>query len=200
MTYETSPIFRRMTLAFLHIEQETSSADGKPGFPPAVGLAVSACESAWWAAQTGKNNYFGITRPPAFAGDPASAWCLTMECVTPAQLAGFRSDERSTAVPIGINRYRMYRWFASYPTLEAAVHAYVHLLIDASRYNPAWTAFHEGGGALRGDADKFLAAVCAAGYATGPAFKVEVQIEHQQNILRAVAAGRAELLANPLAA
>jgi hypothetical protein len=33
------------------------------GFPPAVGLAMSACESGWWASVTGANDYFGITRP-----------------------------------------------------------------------------------------------------------------------------------------
>ena len=43
-----------------------------------------------------------------------------------------------------------------------------------------------------GDADKFLQAVCAAGYATGPAFKVELAIEHQQNILHAVDMARSE--------
>ena len=197
MTYQTSPIMRRMTLAFLQVEAETAVAGPPvtPGFPPAIGLAVSACESAWWARETGKNNFFGITRPPAHPGDPLSAWCATTEVITAAQLNAFRPDERATAVQIGPNRYRMSRWFAAYPDLKAAVHAYVHLLIDASRYHPAWLGFQG-----NRDSDQFLKTVCAAGYATGPAFQVELQIAHQQNILQAVAAGRAELLGNPQAA
>lgn len=201
MTYETSPIMRRMTLAFLRIEGATQEAGGKPGFPPQIGLAVSACESAWWKGCTGANNYFGITRPPKFAGDPESAWCATSEYLpNPAQRARFRADEWATAKPIPGKPgwYSMHRWFASYASLEAAVGAYVHLLLDNTRYNPAWIGFHEG--AEHGNADEFLRAVCAAGYATGPAFQVEVQIAHQQNILHAVAAGRAELAANPNAA
>jgi flagellum-specific peptidoglycan hydrolase FlgJ len=81
----------------------------------------------------------------------------------------------------------MYRWFALYASLEAAVEAYVDLLIDSMRYHPAWVAYQKDG-----DADKFLQAVCAAGYATEPAFKVEIAIEHQQNILHAVEMARAE--------
>jgi flagellum-specific peptidoglycan hydrolase FlgJ len=180
-----------MTLAFLRIEAETAGG-GKPGFPPAIGLAVSACESGWWAKETGKNNYFGITRPPSAPGDPLSAWCSTTESITLAQLQGFRPDERATAVLIRPNWYRMNRWFAAYPDLTAAVHAYVHLLIDVARYHPAWVVFQ-----ANGDADQLLKGVCAAGYATGPALNTELQIEHQQNIQHAVAAGRAELAANP---
>ena len=201
MTYESSPLMRRMTLAFLRIEGATQEAGGKPGFPPAIGLAVSACESAWWRSETGKNNYFGITRAPQFPGDPESAFCATSEYLPqPGQLARFRADERDSAVAQAGKPgwYWMHRWFAVYPTLEAAVGAYVLLLIDSTRYHPAWIGYHEG--AERGDSDLFLKAVCAAGYATGPAFQVELQISHQQNILQAVASGRAELAANSHAA
>jgi hypothetical protein len=121
-----------------------------------------------------------------------SAWCATTENVTPGQLGAFRRDERETAVLIGPNKYSMHRWFAVYPNLMTAVSAYVHLLIDGTRYHPAWVAYHEGT-LNHGNADEFLRAVCAAGYATGPAFKVELEIEHQANIVAAVAAGRAEL-------
>jgi hypothetical protein len=76
---------------------------------------------------------------------------------------------------------------AVYPSLEAAVEAYVDLPIDSMRYRPAWLAYRKDG-----DADNFLAAVCAAAYATGPAFKVELEIEHQQNILHAVEMARNE--------
>jgi len=198
LTYETNPLMRRMTLAFLRVEAATAEP-GKPGFPPHIGLAVSACESAWWSAQTGANNYFGITRPPAFDGDPGSAWCATTENITGMQLLSFRADERATAKPIRPGWYSMHRWFAAYPDLKTAVQAYVHLLIDATLYHPAWVAFHNDR-AAHGNSDEFLRAVCAAGYATGPAYKVEIQIAHQQNIIHAVSAGRAELLANPAAA
>ena len=40
--------------------------------------------------------------------------------------------------------YSMYRWFAVYPSLEAAVEAYVDLLIKSTRYHPAWLALSEG--------------------------------------------------------
>jgi flagellum-specific peptidoglycan hydrolase FlgJ len=83
--------------------------------------------------------------------------------------------------------YSMCRWFAVYPSLEAAVAAYVDLLIESMRYRTAWLSYQKDG-----DADKFLQAVCAAGYATGPAFKVELEIRHQQNILHAVETARAE--------
>jgi len=156
-------------------------------YPPAFGLAMSACESGWWASVTGANNYFGITLPPAYPRDPQSAWCKTTEFTTPTGLTRFRDDERATAVLINPAKgeYSMYRWFAVYPSLEAAVEAYVDLLIDSMRYHPAWLAYQKDG-----DADKFLQAVCAAGYATGPAFKVELEIEHQQNIVHAVEMAR----------
>ena len=145
---------------------------------------MSACESGWWASVTGANNHFGITRPPAFPGDPQSAWCKTTEYTTPTGLTRFRDDERATAVLVNPAKgeYRMYRWFAVYPSMEAAVEAYVDLLIEAMRYHPAWD----------GDADKFLRAVCAAGSTTGAAFKVELAIAHQQNIIHAVEMARAE--------
>jgi hypothetical protein len=147
-----------MARAFVAIERRT--ATGTPpsrGFPPAVGLAMSACESGWWASVTGANNYFGITRPPAHSGDAQSAWCKTTEFTTPTGLARFRDDERATAVLIdpAKGEYGMFRWFAVYPSLEAAVEAYVDLLIDSMRYHPAWLAYQKDG-----DSDKFLQAVC----------------------------------------
>lgn len=116
------------------------------GFPPAVGLAMSACESGWWASVTGANNYFGITRPPSFLGDPQSAWCKTTEYTTPTGLTRFREDERATAVLINPAKgeYSMYRWFAVYPSLEAAVEAYIDLLIDSllpSEFFEFWRAW-----------------------------------------------------------
>jgi len=80
----------------------------------------------------------------------------------------------------------MYRWFAVYSSLEAAVEGYVDLLIESMLYHPAWLAYRKDA-----DADNFLAAVCAAGHATGPAFQVELEIEHHQNILHAVEMARA---------
>lgn len=190
LTWETSPLMQSMARAFVAIERST--ATGSPpacGFPPAVGLAMSACESGWWASVTGANNFFGITRPPSFPGDPQSAWCKTTEYTTSTGLTRFRDDERSTAelVNPAKGEYSMYRRFAVYASLEAAVEAYVDLLIEAMRYHPAWQAYQKDG-----DTDKFLQAVRAAGYATRPAFKVELEIEHQKNILHAVDMARAE--------
>ena len=154
--------------------------------PPEI---ISACESGWWSSVTGANNYFSITRPPSFPGDRQSAWCKTTEFTTPTGLTRLRDDERATAVLIdpAKGEYSMCRWFAVYPSLEAAVEAYVDLLIESMRYHAAWVAYQRDG-----DADKFLQAVCAAGYATGPAFKVELAIEHQQNVAHAVEIARRE--------
>ena len=91
----------------------------------AVGLAMSACESGWWASVTGANNYFGIIRPPSFPGYLQSAWSKTTEFTTPTGLTRFRTDERATAILINPAKgeYRMFRRFAVYPSLQAAVEA-----------------------------------------------------------------------------
>jgi hypothetical protein len=190
LTWETSPLMQSMARAFVAIERRT--ANGNPpshGFPSAVGLAMSACESGCRASVTGANNYFGIMRPPSFPGDTQSAWCETTEYTTPSGLTRFRDDERATAVLINTAKgeYSMYRWFAAYPSLEAAVAAYVNLLTDSTHYHPSWLAYQKDG-----DADKFLQATCATGYTTGPAFKVGIEIAPQQSILHAVDMARTE--------
>jgi hypothetical protein len=149
---------------------------------------MSACESGWWASVTDPNNYFGTTLPPAFPGDSQSAWCKTTEYTTPTSRLDFATTRKRR--PSSLIRKRvnsMYRWFVVYPLLEAAVEAYVDLLIESMRYFPARVSYQKDG-----DADKFMQAVCAAGYATGPAFKVELEIEHQQNTLYAVDMARSE--------
>ena len=181
---------RQMAVAFVAIERRT--ATGSPpsrGFPPAVGLAMSACESGWWASVTGANNYFGITRPPTFPGDPQSAWCKTTEFTTPTGLTRFRDDERATAVLINPAKgeYSMYRWFAVYPSLEAAVEAYVDLLIDPCAITPR-------GWLIRRTVTRTSFSRPSARRATlrGRRSKWNSKIAHQQNILHAVEMARAE--------
>jgi flagellum-specific peptidoglycan hydrolase FlgJ len=181
LTYENSPLMRQMTDAFLAVEANT-------GFPALVGLAMSACESAWWASTTGDFNYFGITRNPE---DGPAKLCPTHEDVTPAQLAVFRPDERATAIQgaalsDGRFRYSMSRWFASYANLEDALTHYVNFFIQSpARYKPAWNAYQQAH-----DADILLKAICEAGYATGGAENTELTIEHQSNIISAIASAR----------
>lgn len=186
MTYDTSPTFRQMALVFVKLQRLT-------GFPAIVALAVSACESGWWKAVTGDFNYWGITRPPDHDGDPHSKMCWTTERVP--NLSGFRLDEKATAMQMtdGVGKpipgwWKMRRWFASYPDLETSAHAYISLITDAMRYHPAWMAYQQ-----HHDPEKLLSDICDAGYATGPAKKVELEIMHQSNIKDAVARATAEL-------
>jgi flagellum-specific peptidoglycan hydrolase FlgJ len=153
-----------------------------------------ANESAWGANVSGKNNYFGITRSPE--SGPAKM-CPTTEYLTPAQLQAFRADERATAVPIagkpvspdGHRWYSMSRWFASYGTLQEACADYIALFTkSAQRYAPAWQQF-----LIDHDAEGLLKRLCEAGYATGAAKLVEVQILHQSNIVHAIEMARTEL-------
>lgn len=185
-TYETSPALRSITRAFVAIEKTTS-------FPPAVGLAMWACESGWGAKITGDNNYFGITRPPE--SGPAKM-CPTHEDITLAQLALFRADEQATVTskaPLSNGLYRVYmsRWFASYPSLTDACEEYVQLFTASpKRYRSAWGEYLQDH-----DADALLRHICEAGYATGPAEQVELTIAHQGNIVAAIAKARAEMAA-----
>lgn len=190
-TYESNPTFRAVARAFVHVEAKTN-------FPAAAGLAMGACESAWFTRLTGDWNYWGITRYPE-AG-PAKL-CDTHEDLLPTQLASFRWDERATAVfvaPLGNGkiRYAMKRWFASYGSLEESVQAYVEFFTQSpKRYRAAW-------GQYLADREQFpqtaatslLKAICEAGYATGDAETVELEIMSQANILHAVEMARQELL------
>jgi len=193
MTYENSPIMRRMTLAFLRVEAAIF-------FPAAVGLAMSACESGWWKSVTGDFNYWGKTRAPEQG--PAK-FCPTSEHCTKAELRRFRADELATMKPKledipddGQKHWvTMSRWFASYASLEESLQDFVALITGGhNRYATAWQQYLKDR-----NADGLLTRVCDAGYATGDAKTVELQILHQANIIHAVAAGRDELLANPAA-
>jgi len=181
LTYQNSPLMKQMADAFVKVEAET-------GFPSVVGLAMSACESAWWESTTGDFNYFGITRNPE---DGPAKFCWTHEDVTPAQLIGFRPDEKATAIQGaslsgGKFRYRMRRWFASYASPEEALTHYVNLFIESpARYKAAWQAYEQ-----NHDADALLKAICAAGYATCGAEATELAIAHQANVTTAIASAR----------
>jgi hypothetical protein len=183
---------RQMALAFVRVEASTE-------FPAAVGLAMSACESSWWKAATGDFNFWGTTRNPESG---TAKFCATSEYVTATELATFRPDERATAVPHDVpadgqkHWLKISRWFASYSSLEESIHDFVSLITKSPhRYTAAWQQYLQDR-----DADALLAHICDAGYATGPAKGVELSILHQQNIIHAVAAARAELATSPQAA
>ncbi len=185
LNYETSPALRSIARAFVALEQTTY-------FPPAVGLAMWACESGWGTKITGDNNYFGITRAPEIG--PAKL-CATHEDISLAQLANFRADEQATVTskaPLSNGLYRVYmsRWFASYPSLTDACAEYIKLFTASpKRYKAAWQQFLQDR-----DADSLLKHICEAGYATGPAEDVELHIEHQGNIIDAVAKARKDMV------
>ncbi len=185
-TYENSPLMKEMAQAAVSVEKAT-------GFPAAVTLAMSANESAWWTKETGTYNYWGITRNPE-AG-PAK-FCATHEDVTAAQLAGFRPDERATAVKVadlgnGRCRYKMSRWFASYRNLEESLTAYTEFFTKSPRrYAGAWSQYLQDK-----NPEALLKNICEAGYATGNAEVVEVAIEGQSNIRDAVEHAELDLAA-----
>lgn len=188
MTYETSPIFRSFARAFVTLEKTTR-------FPAVVALAITAVESGgvsgWFSNPITPFNFWGVTRPPE---DGPALMALTHEDITEAQLAGFRPDERATAVKVkdlggGRFRYSMRRWFADYPTLEAGCLAFIEFFTASpKRYTPAWEQY-----LLDRNTDAFLMNIGKAGYATGPASQVELTIAHQQNLQHAVAQAREEL-------
>ena len=52
----------------------------------------------WFISRRNDLMRFRVHGPPAFRGDPHSAWCKTTEYTTPDGLTRFRTDERSTVV------------------------------------------------------------------------------------------------------
>lgn len=184
LTYEKDSTMRAMAKAAVAVELST-------GFPAIVTLSMSANESAWWTKQTGKYNYWGITRDP---NDGPAKMCFTHENLTLPQLVHFRGDEKATAVKIadlggGVTRYSMMRWFASYSSLQESLTAYAEFFTKSpKRYAAAWQQYQQDH-----DADALLKNICKAGYATGPAEQVEIAIEHQSNIIHAIEQARADM-------
>jgi hypothetical protein len=180
--YETDPNFKAYADAFVRAEAVT-------GFPSIVGLAIGANESGWFDSVTGDFNCWGITRDPETG--PAK-FCLTHEDLTPMQLQSFRPDERDTAVlvaPLGNGRFRysMSRWFASFASIDDSVKHYIEFFTQSpQRYKSAWQAYQ-----ADHDATALLKGICEAGYATGPAEAVEIQIIGQSNIAHALEMARA---------
>lgn len=179
--------------------QAAVAAETATEFPARVALAMWACESHWGDSLTGDFNYWGITLSPEHG---AAKFCDTHEWLYPAELNAFRDDERASAAlsldaagkPVvrddGRGRYSMKRWFASYPTAAASMTAYVSFIINSpARYKAAWQGYLQ-----NRDADQFLLAVLAAGYATGDAAAVEIAIAHQSNITHAIDMARGSIV------
>lgn len=190
-TFESHQPLKEMAIAAVRMEDITQ-------FPADVSIAFGASESDWFTKVTGRYNYWGITRAPEKG--PASM-CQTMEIITPAQLAEFREDERSTATVVkgrdgqplkyGSNaeklKYSMKRWFADYATPDESMRSFVSLFTGTSRYRPTWQNFLQ-----HGDAEKLCAGICQAGYATDPnSYNLKLTIMRQQNVRDAVEKARA---------
>ncbi len=182
-TFETDQPLHDIAIAAVEVEAATS-------FPAAVTLAFWAVESQWGAAVTGAFNYWGIARLPEHG---AAEMCATHEDITPAQLAGFDSRERATAVrgiALGSGRYRyaMKRYFATYGSLRESVAAFVGMFTNSpQRYVSAWSSYRD-----NGEADLLIKGICLAGYATDAAsVSVRLAISHQSNVVHAIEAARA---------
>lgn len=189
LEYETSPTFRAVARAFVKAESGTK-------FPPGPGLAMWATESGWGQFLTGDFNYFGITRNPE---DGPAKFVATHEDITPAELASFRPDERATAVKgadLGSGKfsYSMFRWFASYASMDDAVQHFIALFTQSpDRYKNAWKQYLADCGKYPTLASiTLLRAIGKAGYSTGDAERTEEEIAAQANVQHAIQMARAE--------
>lgn len=191
LEYESDPTFRAVARAFVKAEANTK-------FPPAPGLAMWATESGWGHFLTGDFNYFGITRNPE---DGPAKFVATHEDIAPAELASFRGDERATAVKgaaLGDGKfsYSMFRWFASYASLDDAVNHFIQIFTASpDRYKNAWKQYLADCGKYPTLASiTLLRAICKAGYSTGDAEKTEQAIAAQSNIQHAIQMAQADVL------
>lgn len=180
LTYENYPPLKNMALAAVKAGKTT-------GYPPIVLLAQWSAESDWGRKVTGDYNFWGIKAvPPA----PCNL-CPTTEDLTPEEFAEMRADERATVTKIeplgnGLNRYHMSCWFASYPSFDASVIAYIEFILTNSRYHPAWVQYQ-----ATKDTDEFIKGIARAGYATSPEYEqLLLTLANQQNLIHAVAMAR----------
>jgi len=119
------------------------AVERRTGLPAALIIAQWAVESAWGAKQSGRFNYFGITKASRHA-----KWAMvpTREVLTAEQLNALPKDEAATitrrhARPDGRFDVALSRKFAAYETLEEGLLDYATLITSGAPYAKAWAAF-----------------------------------------------------------
>ncbi|MFN3324945.1 MAG: glucosaminidase domain-containing protein [Bryobacteraceae bacterium] len=173
------------------IAEAAVEVERRLGYPAALIVAQWAAESAWGTKETGKHNFFGMTKA---ARHKDFRWCATREVLTDAQLARLDPEEAATVTektrrPDGRWDVRLSRRFASYESLEAAIEDKVRLLMDGRPYREAYEQYRQDG-----DLDAFVERVAPI-YATDPGYATLVKtISRQRNVLTALAAFRRDTI------
>lgn len=165
------------------------------GAPAAFFVAQWALESSWGSRPSGEHNYWGLTYNQR--EHPSFKWCDTREVLTPRQVEALDPDEKRDLFVTqvredGKSECRLRRRFASFPTEDDAIAAYVRLWAKP-RYKPACEAY----AASPKNAESlktFISSIAASGYATDPNYaKTVYAIATQADVTRALAQARAEL-------
>ena len=132
------------------------SVERETGIPAVAILAQAALESGWGGSVIG-NNFFGIKFKK---GDPGFRRFLTTEYSDDRfKFRGQDVKEVRLDRTTGKYVFKIYQYFAEYPTPEAGFKAHTRLLLS-DRYKHALRWKHS--------PKRFLIAVWRAGYATDP--------------------------------
>lgn len=159
-------------------------------YPPQMLISQWALESAWGTKQSGRNNFFGMTK--ADRHGESWDWADTREVLTNYGISKLDPEERAsitskTVRPDGKFDVRLRRRFASYPTLLAGVLDKVMLIQEFARYSPAFRRYQ-----LSRDVLRLIEEVAQAGYATDPNYAQSLKaIAVQANVLAAIKKARA---------
>ncbi len=175
----------KITLA--EIAPHAVAIERRTGLPAVVLIAQWAIESGWGAKQSGRWNFFGITKASRHA-----KWAMvpTREVLTAEQINALPADEAATvtrrhARPDGRFDVWLSRKFAAYDTLDEGLEDYARLLTTGAPYAKAWAAYR-----LDSNLDSLVEAI-AKRYATDPRYAELVKrIARQTNVLQAVEKAR----------
>ena len=147
-------------------------ACGAPvGYPPEVTIAQWAVESAWGEKPVGKFGCWGVKYYP---GCPLSVTVLTTEVVR-----GETVHERLE--------------FADYLSLAAACADYVRLITTEPQYAAAWQAYQQSKAV-----DSLIRGIARVYVGSDPGHQAQyaalvIEIAHQGNVQRAIAAAKSAL-------
>ena len=160
-----------------------------------LATAQWALESAWGEKESGQNNFWGVTYNPKL--HKGYRWCPTREVLTAKQIDALDPEEQRTITSKvyrsdGKYDLRLSRRFASFPTPEDGITAYVALM-NKPRYAPAFASWRESDKSLVA-LNNLIDSIAAAGYATDPGYAKSLKaIAEQANVTRALAQARADM-------
>lgn len=168
---------------------EAVALEKKTSVPAEMAVGMWAAESRWGFKVTGDFNYWGIT----FNGKihKARKWCATHEDLTQGEINTWPSaDEKATMQVVGTlrgGRFRvsMYRWFASFESLEAAMAEYGRLLTRVPKYAEPLQRY-----VRFGDFDKLVREVSAHWAQSEAHAALVLQIAKQRNVRDAIQRAR----------